>query len=699
MNTRIFFSSTVTLGVLLVLFISGCTNEEPTSVDAKSESCAVVNAPIPETSVVTNIQEKCEDSLQRNIYAMAGTEEPDELEQVAIGNNAQTAINKIYETRPASTEGAVLTYISHEDVAILNAAGSGMDNNGKVLCANGIALFKGGAGQRDDCYLESAEGLLGTHELDALELCRDSVTDEATLAAINSLTVIKPPQHELGWISKSDVALMHRLFHGGKNASYQKCSNGLPVFFQAKGTNAEHTRFTIEALQCPYTSEVYDSQYCWGTAGTSAALASLAGGNNNFGSVGNPDVIELKADNIGCDTIISCDWPIIGIVTGYNKYWHCDNGDSDKSNPNYPQTPEAAWGIMGHCFDWVKDMRDQVVTIAGGMLDANTGRILGDNDDTCGSYTATSTEPVDTAKCKAGYAFGFVLHAAMDFYSHSNYADSEDKSNAVSLTNPKGLIRDAPFSLIGPGADTNARPEDLADLVTGCYPGAGVPEDPHITPADCTNRITHDDGLAKDDMTKPRSNKGVIQDDGSEITNYTRVQEEVVREIEYQWKYLIDAIVAEYGSVKAENIICAMTKDTPSQQCSGAKLADYVYPCASDSECASGACARDNDNQVYMCCPGGRYFQEWGYFYCSNLENRDPFGRQVACYCNAQCKSKHCDGPADFGNGKCKAAGPNLGDCPSGWDCSTLPNGTRCDWGSKKLVCRRGSWTYQDDCS
>jgi hypothetical protein len=52
---------------------------------------------------------------------------------------------------------------------------------------------------------------------------------------------------------------------------------------------------------------------------------------------------------------------------------------------------------------------------------------------------------LNRAKCNVWEPWGYVLHAAEDFYSHSNWADQAKPNQRIDLKNPPGLAhRDLP---------------------------------------------------------------------------------------------------------------------------------------------------------------------------------------------------------------------------------------------------------------
>lgn len=704
-----------TLFSCLVGILTGCDAKDPDTADSvdsvtenadtspadntsPADSCLLLVAPHlgEETREIT--REYCETKQATELEDLDNT--GDEYAMLA---DRQGNIDTIYVHADSNADGLLLAYVSHQDLAMITAIGGISEPN---ECVSGLAVFRGGPGESDACFLETDDLSLVDTGTDALEACTENDNAEAA-AAIEDLNYHAPAQHELAWIDDDAMAVMRASGHGLIVNRVPACTGGVPTFFQAIGNVSPHFQITQSALTCERVSYVYHPDYCVNGALT---LRSVAGSANNFGAVGAPDVIENKAI-LG----LGGTWPTIGEVTGYNQYWHCDNGDSrSDADASYPQTMDAAWQRLYHCQTHIEDMRENAVTMAIAILDGNN-EIHPSSDEDCGAYTPTSTTPEPTAKCASWFALGFLMHAVEDFYSHSNYIDSISPTDEDPINNPAGLGLSAPFDLFRTPSAT--RPAGYTDLKSGCYNTgtlgetlSSVDEDEHDVPESCTtvSRIQHD-AIAKDESNTGRGlQRWYTEDTESEFygsTNYQRAFDNAVLEVEWQWQYFIEDLYAAETNGPRENhaknvatILCAMTSDNPTSACknveeeSSRRVADYGR-CYSDDECYNGQCARDNDNTYYVCCPDGNYIQEWGYFYCMDIVN------DWYCTCNAQCATGYCDGPADYGSGTCKAMGSSIGSCPSGWGCSSYSNGTTCDWDGTPLVCRRGRWTYQNDCS
>src|SRR6266511_933938 len=177
--------------------------------------------------------------------------------------------------------------------------------------------------------------------------------------------------------------------------------------------------------------------------------------------------------------------------------------------------------------------------------------------------TVALAEHEQRAKCRSLEGFGRALHGAQDFYSHSNWADEADPARPIGADNPPGLNLPAPspvLDLRGSGAPTVP-----PDLTTGCYvlrdsvPGVGV----------CERRVSHA-GLNKDlglvdqntgSTASPTTPRGKV---GS---NFAKAVAGAIVETRHQWQEFRAALEANYGAEEASLMVCALTRDDPSNDC------------------------------------------------------------------------------------------------------------------------------------
>jgi hypothetical protein len=199
------------------------------------------------------------------------------------------------------------------------------------------------------------------------------------------------------------------------------------------------------------------------------------------------------------------------------------------------------------------------------LLNAD-GRVDVRDPGTAGSRTCVFDGTIGRPKCNVWEPFGYVLHAAEDFYSHSNWADQANPHRRIELVNPPGLAhRDLPafWDLRDPSA-TLPDPR----LSTGCYPAD-----------ECQGRILHDE-LSKD-KELINLTTGVVTDPGTPrakvLTNAQRAVNGAIGEAKRQWAILRWELVKHYGAEKGGKMICALTADTADASCNDASQAVDVY--------------------------------------------------------------------------------------------------------------------------
>jgi hypothetical protein len=328
---------------------------------------------------------------------------------------------------------------------------------------------------------------------------------------------------------------------------------------------SEHERVTRLALQCGAGQQPPD---CF----QPASLNNLAGAGGSFGAVGAADnlVAHLKIDR---------------------DYWHCDN--ADWANPAvygiaaYPQSRHAALDKLRSCLAWGKDKlydgggpwtlppaspsNGAVGTAA--TLVSESGKVDASNPGV-GTFNPSCTfdGTKGRAKCNVLEPFGYVLHMAEDFYSHTNWADFSAPGEPVSLGNPYGLGNSdvAPFlDLRGPLPSDGEVP---ANFTSGCYPTKA-----------CAGRIIHGEspkerGLNKDKglintttgkVTDPKTPRGAIVVDG--VSNVQRAVDDAVLEVRRQWEVLRAELVQRYGPFRGARMVCALSLDR-SEACEKSNL-------------------------------------------------------------------------------------------------------------------------------
>ncbi len=298
---------------------------------------------------------------------------------------------------------------------------------------------------------------------------------------------------------------------------------------ESGGQNREHDRITRAAVACP-AGTGSDS-----TCFEPRSADQLAGHEKKFGAIGSPDLTEVSDPTAHCD-------------------------DADFLVSGYPRTRDEATASLLDCVSHLRGRFREATDEAGDLLD-DKGHIVAAEvslDPDC-----ELAEHEQRAKCRSLEGFGRALHGAQDFYSHSNWADEADPARPIGADNPPGLNLPAPspvLDLRGSGAPTVP-----PDLTTGCYvlrdsvPGVGV----------CERRVTHA-GLNKDlglvDQTtgstaSPTTPRGKV---GS---NFAKAVAGAIVETRHQWQEFRAALEANYGAEEASLMVCALTRDDPSNDC------------------------------------------------------------------------------------------------------------------------------------
>ena len=287
----------------------------------------------------------------------------------------------------------------------------------------------------------------------------------------------------------------------------------------AFGQKGEHERITRAALK-PLGWEA-------------ESLDEIAGKKRRFGAVGAPDN------------------PARGLLTTAEA--HCDGGDY-LPLPGYPQSEAAAKAALTKCRDWIARHVREAVEDAGALLDAN-GRIRGSQIPMLVSCTYLGTK--GRAKCNVLEALGTALHAAQDFYAHSNWTD-RPVAEAVAPDNPPGLGKDgaAPWlSTVSPVAFPDG-------LISGCF--EGLPESLF-----CKGRVKHGD-LNKDTgeidpETGATGKSGTKR--GKVSGNFGHAVGGAIAETRRVWAEFGQLVRTKYGQARGDRIVCAIRRDRPTRTC------------------------------------------------------------------------------------------------------------------------------------
>lgn len=286
------------------------------------------------------------------------------------------------------------------------------------------------------------------------------------------------------------------------------------------GQNAEHERITRLALQCTPTSPAH----CI----SPRTLDELAGRSGTFGAVGHPDN------------------PRSGLMSDAKA--HCDGGDWLPA-AGYPRSRAQAQAALEACRAGMIANLDKAVAEGAGLLD-ETGKVNPKQI----RLDCDFGDPKESAKCKVLEAFGATLHAAQDFYSHSNWTD-RPRPGATGIANPPGLGGAGP----APWLSLRGSPAFPPGLVSGCY--EGFPE-----AAYCKGRVRHetlnkDTGDIEPGIGQGSTGRGEVND------NFRRAVEAAVADTEDKWLLLRERLVGRYGAEKGGRMVCALQKDVPQKQC------------------------------------------------------------------------------------------------------------------------------------
>ena len=278
------------------------------------------------------------------------------------------------------------------------------------------------------------------------------------------------------------------------------------------GQDAEHEKITRAALS------MLDSN----------TLDELAGETGNFGAVGAPDD------------------PIRGLLS--TDAAHCDNGDYIDQPPGqtYRQTREEAQERLIGCREWMARHLDRAVQFAGQLKkpDENNAALP------CGAFIGRFT---GNAKCNMIEELGLVLHAAEDFYSHTNWVD-QPADGATGANNPPGLGNTGRAGWL----DLRRETPFPQGLISGCF--TALPEIAFCNNAGGATPMKHDN-INKD---KGRIVNGVpgagTTDRGKINGNFARAVNAAIEDARDKWAHFEERVRRTYGA-DAETILCAIRSD------------------------------------------------------------------------------------------------------------------------------------------
>ncbi|HVY87114.1 MAG TPA: hypothetical protein VG943_18415 [Caulobacterales bacterium] len=253
-------------------------------------------------------------------------------------------------------------------------------------------------------------------------------------------------------------------------------------------------------------------------------LDELGGRRGRFGAVGAPDN------------------PLRGLL--FTDEAHCDNGDHLDA-PGYPQSREQAQHNLERCRAWMIQWIERAVRAAAPLAHPDGDNTFLD----CGFVGDPGS-----AKCAVLADLGIALHAAQDFYAHTNWVDRPADS-AIGPENPPGLGNQGR----APWLDPRRSIDFPAGLMSGCF--HGEPET-WFCKYDATIQVRHA-VLNKD--------TGEFADNGAPLGgttprgringNFQRAIAAAIDDSRDKWAYFQERVIAAYGAENGRRIICVVRSD------------------------------------------------------------------------------------------------------------------------------------------
>lgn len=260
-------------------------------------------------------------------------------------------------------------------------------------------------------------------------------------------------------------------------------------------------------------------------------MSEIAGKTGTFGAVGAPD------------------HPARGLMGRAEA--HCDGGDAFAGRAGYPRSAKDAATRLLACRAWIVRHLQDAVRNVGDLVAAN-GSIRDSELPTVIACTYNGRR--GRAKCNVLESIGLALHAAQDFYSHSNWTD-QPRASDLDLTNPPGLAQAGRAPWLDPRQKLAYPP----GLISGCY--EGFPESRH-----CQGRIRHAD-LNKDtgaiDVASGAIGEGGTKR-GSVNSNFARAVQAAIDDTGDKWAYFEQRVLSTYGDQRGRILVCVMRQDSSS---------------------------------------------------------------------------------------------------------------------------------------
>ncbi|MFM8821566.1 MAG: hypothetical protein ACKOD3_13695 [Phenylobacterium sp.] len=231
--------------------------------------------------------------------------------------------------------------------------------------------------------------------------------------------------------------------------------------------------------------------------------------------------------------------PDITAITVWNPA-HCDSGDppADGRRGGGRRGPEA----LSACRDWIRTELDAALRSADRLVDAaGAPRPM---RGTCGTFNLGDPDPL----CALDHHLGRALHAAQDFYSHTNWTDVPIPADRVSLHTPQGLGGSGPIPWMAPGD----RAPPPAGLMSGCF--TFFPE-----PLFCQGRTRHAD-MNKDRRAGPETPPVGATPRGAVDGNFLRAFDAATGETARIWGEVQSRLISVYGETRGRAMACIIRR-------------------------------------------------------------------------------------------------------------------------------------------
>ena len=297
------------------------------------------------------------------------------------------------------------------------------------------------------------------------------------------------------------------------------------------GQNTEHEKITRIALACKTREQIN----CF----RPETLDSLAGTKGTFGAVGAPDPGP----------------------TLFRFFAHCSGGDFLNTR-NYPRSKEKAQQALTLCRRYMIFHLNKAIERSGELV-TSKGELRATEAPTV--FPCGYAEKADKrSKCKVLKHLGALLHAAQDFYAHSNWVDIADQSKPLGKDNPPGLEQRG----VAPWLNLRLTdPEFPEGLISGC---GGIDA---VTDGEggCTSnrgRLRVDHATLNKDNGKVEPGRSIGKTPRGKLNNnFQFAVDAAIADTMDKWQTMIELLIATYGETKGHKLICAIVSDDPIRDC------------------------------------------------------------------------------------------------------------------------------------